>query len=105
LWPTFEHYRHHIAANLCPRRVSLARVSAGQPPQVSALVTAHRASRRSILVALPRFHFDDDQRVAVPSDQVRLAIARGKTVVASHNGVALPPQKAVRQILTAPAQS
>jgi hypothetical protein len=72
---------------------------------VSALVIADSTIRRPVLVALPRLHFYDDQRAAIPSDEIGLAIARRQAIVTGNNDVTLPPQKAMRQILAAATES
>jgi hypothetical protein len=94
-----------IAADAFPGGVGLAGVGAGHAAEMGSLVIADGAFRRTEFVALARFHFDDDESVAVPGDQISFAIGGGQAIVAGDDDVAGAAQKAVRQVLTAAAKS
>lgn len=58
---------------------------------------------RTIIICRARLHLDDRQRIALPRDDIRFAIARAEAIVSRDNDIAMPLKIAVREILSSAA--
>jgi hypothetical protein len=103
-WSSGEHYVYYVKANLLPWHFGLPGVLAGGTNQASLFLEPDGAVRRAVLVSLPGFDFDEDQRIAFPAHQIHLTGAGRQAVIAIHNNNSGALQKPLGDVLAAPAE-
>ena len=95
-----------VEADAVPGRFGFPGVFAGDAQQVGALIVADGALRRPEIGRFPRLYFDEDQRLAIPGDQVRFGVAGGKPIVAGDDDDSrVRAKEAMGKVLSAAAKS
>ena len=79
----------YVEADAVPFDAGACRKSARRASDVLLLVDIDGAFRRSVIGGSARFHFDEDDQVALPGDNINFRIGSG-AVVAGHDLIAWP---------------
>src|SRR5271167_732049 len=93
-----------VETDLLPRNVGVAREFLGGSGYARPLLGADGAVGSAIIVGLAGFHFDENQLVAVPANEVDLTGTRGHATVAGDDDDAVALQVTVGNILAAAAE-
>src|SRR5437879_2406204 len=80
-----EHDVHDVEAYLLPGNFRVPRVIASSAHQGGPFLAANGAVRSTVFIRLAGFNLNEDERVAVPADEVELAgTGRGAVVPRNH---------------------
>jgi hypothetical protein len=103
-WGGGEHHVHHVKSNLLPWHFGLPGILAGGANEAGLFLCPDGAVRRTVLVSLAGLDLHEDQRIAFPSNQIHLAGAGRQAVIAIHDDNSGALQKALGDVLAAPAE-
>ena len=99
-------YAQDIEAHQAKIDLGAAGILARSPLDIPLLFRIDRPVGRAVIISGARFHFDKNQALPLPGDQIDLARSRRpRPKIARNNREPLPPQKPVRQVLAAPSSS
>jgi len=103
-WRSAEYDGDDIEANLFPRNLCVASILAGGAEQAGLFLGADGSVGSSVFVGLPRFHFDENEIIVFPADQVDFAGAGSHTVVAGDDDDPLALQVTLGDVLSSAAK-
>jgi hypothetical protein len=101
---SLEHHVHYVKANLLPWHFGLLSILAGSANQAGLFLESDGTVRRTVLIRLAGFDFDEDQRITFPANQIHLTGAGYHPVIAIHDDNSDVLQKPLGNVLAAPAE-
>jgi hypothetical protein len=99
-----EHHVNDVKSNLLPWHFGLPGILAGGTNQAGLFLGPDGAVGRTVFVSLPRFDFDENQRIAFPANQIHLTGAGRQAVIAIHDDNSGALQKPLGKVLAASAE-
>jgi len=99
-----EHHVHYVKANLLPWHFGLMSIFAGGANQAGLFLESDGTVRRTVLMRLVRFDFDEDQRIAFPANQIHFTSPGCRPVIAIHDDNSDALQEPLGNVLAAPAE-
>ena len=98
-----QNYTDNVEAHTSPLDSGTAGVVAAGAAEKAFLFRIDSALRGTVFQGGARLHFDKNQGVALPRNQVDFAAAGTRPVAARHDGATLTAQITMRQVFTQPA--